>query len=93
MTIEKKYLYSFIISGAFLLLGFFLSFFNFKIFPLILLLVGLLFTLFFILIGTYHLNNQKNVSQLEIVVWLLGFLFLPHLTGFIYYAIKFKNNK
>jgi len=50
----------------------------------ILLTVGLLCSLVYVVLCLMEISNSKKVTGLEKLMWLVGFIFISHITGLVY---------
>jgi uncharacterized membrane protein SirB2 len=50
------------------------------------LIIGLLLTLVYIVLGITEVQNSKKIAQKEKMIWTLGFIFLGFFTGLFYLA-------
>ena len=48
------------------------------------LIIGMLLTLPYVIIGIIEVKNSKKINNSEKIMWTIGFLFLSLITGLIY---------
>jgi len=48
------------------------------------LIIGMLLTLPYVIIGIIEVKNSKKINNPEKIMWTIGFLFLSLITGLIY---------
>ena len=56
----------------------------------ILLSIGLLTSLIYIIIGLIEIYKTENKSLMEKLFWIIGFIIVPWIVGFIYYYSELK---
>ncbi len=90
MEIPKSvYAKAFIIAIFFSIIGAFLKI-NHVEYSSIILVIGVVSTLIYIIVGINEVNSSTRIQSSEKVVWTIGFLVFNLFVG-IYYLIKRKN--
>lgn len=79
----NKFKISFLIAITFSILGSFLKIYN-NFGADFILIIGLIATLFYIVIGIIEVNNSNKINNSEKVMWTIGFIALNFLAGLLY---------
>lgn len=85
MEIEKKNLFkrAFAVSLLFTLVGSMMKIYHWE-YSSIFLIIGILSTLLYVVIGIYEVNNSKRINSSEKVLWTIGFIMFSFFVGLFY---------
>ena len=91
MEIEKKNLFvkAFVIGFSFSIIGALLKISHVGNSSIIL-VIGVILTLVYIVIGIYEVNNSTKLKSSEKIFWTIGFIMFSFFVG-LYYLIKREN--
>ncbi|MBK0370661.1 hypothetical protein [Flavobacterium agrisoli] len=86
MEIEKKNLFKkvFVIALIFSLIGAFMKITH-QEYASIFLIIGIILTLAYVIIGIYEVNSSKKIQKTEKLFWTLGFVLFSFFVGLFYF--------
>jgi len=92
MKIEKKNLLkkAFAISLLFTLIGAMMKISHWE-YSSFFLVIGILSTILYVVVGIYEVNNSKRISSSEKVLWTIGFIMFSFFVG-LFYLISGRKN-
>ena len=92
MEIEKKKLFkkAFVISLLFTIIGAMMKITHWE-YSSIFLIIGILSTLLYVIVGIYEVNNSNRISSSEKVLWTIGFIVFSFFVG-LFYLISGRKN-
>ena len=85
MEIEKKNLFqkAFAISFLFLIIGAMMKISHME-YASIFLIIGILSTILYVVVGIYEVNNSNRISSSKKVLWIIGFILFSFFVGLFY---------
>ena len=85
MENEKKNLFkkAFVISFLFTIIGAMMKISHWQYYS-IFLIIGILSTILYVVVGIYEVNNSNRISSSEKVLWTIGFIMFSFFVGLFY---------
>jgi hypothetical protein len=85
MEIEKKNLFqkAFATSFLFIIIGAMMKISHWE-YASIFLIIGILSSILFVVVGIYEVNNSNKISSSKKVLWIIGFILFSFIVGLFY---------
>lgn len=92
MENKKKNLFkkAFAISLIFTIIGAIMKIYHLE-YSSIFLILGIVSTILYVIIGIYEVNNSNRISNSEKVLWTIGFIMFSFFVGLFYFISGRKN--